>query len=376
MDHLIIGNSENRRVRLFQNALERIGHGPARVVAYTDLLSSRNSSGFQSIGNLDDQLIVRIDSPGENEDVTRELIARGAEDIDGSHEKIDADSARRMKPDHGRIRFLRQWYLGFRRVLAEIAESMPISKFYNAPDDICVMFDKVQCQRRLTNRGVPVARNLQSVSTFDALLAAMRDRMWKRVFIKPAHGSSASGVIAFFFDGDSMRAVTPIEIEINHGRRCLYNNLEMQVHTNRDDIEAVVNYLIGEKVQIEQWLPKARLDDVSFDLRIVVINGNAKHVVVRTSASPITNLHLGNRRGDLQKLQRLAGSNLDDAMQIAEQAAAAMIDSHCVGVDLLLQPGFHSPTVLELNAFGDLLPGVFVEGRDTYDEQVRSMLSL
>jgi hypothetical protein len=45
-------------------------------------------------------------------------------------------------------------------------------------------------------------------------------------------------------------------------------------------------------------------------------------------------------------------------------------DSLSAGLDLLLTPGFRRHAVLEINAFGDLLPGIFHDGLDTYGAEV------
>ena len=65
------------------------------------------------------------------------------------------------------------------------------------------------------------------------------------------------------------------------------------------EVADLIDALAREGVQVEEWLPKAGLDESVFDLRVVVIGGEARHAVVRMGPGPMTNLHLGNRRGDL-----------------------------------------------------------------------------
>ena len=43
-------------------------------------------------------------------------------------------------------------------------------------------------------------------------------------------------------------------------------------------------------------------------------------------------------------------------------------------MDILIAPGHRRVAVLEVNAFGDLLPGLLVGGRDTYAEQVAALM--
>ena len=81
--------------------------------------------------------------------------------------------------------------------------------------------------------------------------------------------------------------------------------------------------------------------------------------MVRTGRSPLTNLHLGNARGDLDALRAAAGpARWAAAMATCEQAAACFPRTLQVGVDLLFAAGWRRHAVGEVNAFGDLLPGL------------------
>jgi hypothetical protein len=124
---------------------------------------------------------------------------------------------------------------------------------------------------------------------------------------------------------------------------------------------------------VERWFPKAGLAGRIVDLRVVVIAGRATHAVVRAGRTPMTNLHLGNRRGDLAALRHAAGPGYDAAIEASERAAACFPGSLQVGVDVLFPPDFRRPVIAEVNAFGDLLPGLLVRGRDTYAEQIEAL---
>jgi hypothetical protein len=45
------------------------------------------------------------------------------------------------------------------------------------------------------------------------------------------------------------------------------------------------------------------------------------------------------------------------------------------GIDLHIAPDFRRHNVLEVNAFGDLLPDVFCDGLDTYETELSVMLN-
>jgi hypothetical protein len=137
-----------------------------------------------------------------------------------------------------------------------------------------------------------------------------------------------------------------------------------------------VDALCRERVQVEEWIPKAGLDGQTFDLRVVVIAGQAQQVVVRLSRSPMTNLHLKNQRGDLSALlDRMGAEAWQAARRTCERAVALFPGSLYAGVDLLIAPGYRRHAVLESNAFGDLLPGITHGGLDTYAAEISALLA-
>ncbi|MFE0426863.1 STM4014 family protein, partial [Streptomyces sp. NPDC058953] len=132
---------------------------------------------------------------------------------------------------------------------------------------------------------------------WDDVRALARDAGMDRVFVKLAHGSSASGVLAVqTAGGGRIRATTSVERD-ERGR--LFNSLRVRHYTDEAEVAAIVDTLAPDGLHIERWLPKASQDRRSADLRVVVTEGRATHAVLRTSRSPMTNLHLGGARGDL-----------------------------------------------------------------------------
>jgi hypothetical protein len=100
----------------------------------------------------------------------------------------------------------------------------------------------------------------------------------------------------------------------------------------------------------------------------VVIAGKARQRVVRLSRHPLTNLHLLNGRGSPEAVaSRMGEAGWADALDACERVMkVALPRSLYAGVDLAVAPNFRGRSVLEVNAFGDLLPGVLHEGLDTY----------
>src|SRR5262249_28325487 len=157
------------------------------------------------------------ESPGKDFDVERALIAAGAEVANGDegYDHISAQSARNLSFERGLILYPRQWYLGYcatlRLIEGQLTECPP-HRLMNSPAEVAQMFDKIACHDLFNSRGVPVARSLGAVNSFDDLVERMREQNRLRVFVKLAHGSSASGVVAYQTDGRRHQAATTVEM--------------------------------------------------------------------------------------------------------------------------------------------------------------------
>lgn len=364
---LLIGVPGSRRTQLFQEALCRAGQPAARVVSFIDLL--REETILTDLVSA--ETVVRVDSPGKDFETERALLHAGAfgdEHFAGiTHEEIDI-----LEFERGRILYPRQWYLGLCRALRIVESQLPDCALMNSLDDIAVMFDKPRCQAILRSHGIPVARGLGEIESFADLRRRMKETGCARVFIKLAHGSSASGVIAYQVHGDKHRATTTVEVQKRGDELHLYNSRRIRLYQDVHEIEQLVDELCRHRVYVEQWLPKAGIDGRTFDLRMVVIAGRAMHAVVRLGRHPMTNLNLLGGRGNLEQvLQRIGSAGWTAIQRTCEQVMTTCFPrSLYAGIDLRISPDYQHHHVLEVNAFGDLLPNVLCNGRDTYETEI------
>lgn len=346
----VVGNPGHRRVTLFAAAAVRAGLPEPDVLAWRDVLTGAPL-------RLRPGTAVRVESPGEDAEVDRLL--RGA-----------AAPAR-----HGEIVGGRAWYTGFARALDRVAAAAHDqgARLLADPAEILVMFDKAACHARLLAAGIAVPAALPGAPAGWAQLRSWLDETgWRRVFVKPCHGSSASGVIALQL-GSGGRVLATTSVELSEGR--LFNSLRVRHYRDERDVAAIVDGLAPDGLQVQRWLPKAGLDGRVVDLRVVTVAGEPSHVVVRGSRSPMTNLHLGGVRADLCALRAAAGPHYADGLATCRAVAACFPGSLHTGVDLMFAAGWRSHAVAEVNAFGDLLPGLLVDGRDTYDAQLAALLT-
>jgi hypothetical protein len=106
---------------------------------------------------------------------------------------------------------------------------------------------------------------------------------------------------------------------------------------------------------------------------VVVIRGEPAFTIFRLSSQPMTNLHLGGRRGEAPTCRsaiptRVWLDGLDHCVETARLYSSAV-----VGIDLLFESGFLHHFVLEVNAFGDFFPALMDErGRSVHAVEIEA----
>ncbi|MFB7813973.1 STM4014 family protein [Paenibacillus chitinolyticus] len=402
---ILIGNPDNRRTAGLQNARAKLGLPPAVVLPYAGLLDGTASlaqaaslAGAASQPAGEQAPLLRLDAPGELFAVERGLIALGAPDHEeaahgdrllpfGHHsdpQPLSVRSALALAEQEGRQYHPSQWFRGFARLLArlrrEAVELWPQPQWTNAPEDIAGMFDKRQTHRVLSAAGVPVPRLLappEEIAGYEALRDLMLSRRVHRVFVKLASGSGACGVVAYRINPrtGAEQAVTTVGVE-NYGARApvFYNAMKLRRYTDESAIRQVLNWLLRHGAHVEQWIAKASYGDRTFDIRQLVVAGEACHSIARVSRTPITNLHLRSDRMSVDDLG-LAPDIRAEAAACAVKALAAFPRSLAAGVDVLLDSATHAPYILDMNPFGDLLYRVVHKGMDPYEWQMSRLAS-
>ncbi|GGJ25783.1 STM4014 family protein [Paenibacillus hunanensis] len=434
---ILIGNPGNKRTLGWQQALRSQGQRSALELSYARLLhairagetlpevldsmyrrsqhkQSREAVGITAIrrsrvtapGLLSDYkwiasqpVLLRLDAPGENAAVERGLIALGAVDAVNAHDDsllplaahtnqgdLTYTAARRLEGQYGRILYPAQWFRGYCRLLswlhAQVEQYLPQAQWMNAPAEIALMFDKRACSLHLHAAGIAVPATLSQTATtytpirsYAELRQQMEAQRVHRVFVKLFCGSAASGVIAYQYQPRTGAeiAMTTIGKEQIGGETIFYNSGRLIRYTETADIEQLVDWVAGEGMHVERWVSKASLDGQAYDVRQLVCREQAGHAVLRLSRTPITNLHLRNKR------LLLAEAGLSQAIyasirSTAQHALAAFPDSFCAGLDVLVPRSGKEPLIMDVNPFGDLLYRVQHEGLGTYEWELSRWL--
>lgn len=363
---VVIGNPGDRRVTQFERALRAHWGRAPRVVSWLDAIRAPEVLDQALHGGVR----LRIESPGDDFLVWRELVALGAEARSSeSPAAIPAEAARALGFERGRVRFLRQWYLGWCAAVRTVEAAMrrwPPLAIMNGPDALRRCFDKAAVRSVLESRAVPCPERLAGARDFAELRSHMALAGVSQAFVKPRHSSSASGVIALRCSGARLSAHTSLE-QVSGGRGWrFYNSFALQTYTTAEAVARVVDFVLAEGAVVERWIPKLTLDASAIDVRIVVVGDRPLHAVGRASRGPITNLHLRNRRVDAERVRARVGQRAWDAALASARVSSRACGCAYAGVDVLFEPAGRRHAVLEVNAFGDLLPGLLHQGRDTY----------
>ena len=376
---VLIGNASSRRTSLLEAAAGRFPGLVLELVPWVDLIAGR--CDLREIVRVGD--CIRIDSPGKDFESERMLLLAGAESSESRAATLDeatvsVEQVEQLIDERGRIRWPAIWYRGLCRTLDRIGRQLAECKPHRAVNDpweIQTMFDKTATHTRLKQAGVPVVPAIGRIGSYDELVEKMRHNRWQQAFVKLAYGSSASGAVALRISRSRIAAYTTVEFDGTdaQGHPKLYNTRRIRGLRSIALVSEVVNAVCRHVAHAEQWVPKAGIDGKTFDLRVVMIGGRACHTVARLSESPITNLNLLNDRGDFARVRDRCGeAGWAAAVSSCEAVMRSFPRSLYAGIDLLIASGFARHAILEVNAFGDLLPGVAWNGMDTYEAELEA----
>ena len=167
-------------------------------------------------------------------------------------------------------------------------------------------------------------------------------------------GSSATGIVVLHPNSGERPAFGITTLAQHAGA---FYNSRLVRRVERDEMYSAIQFILNEGAIIQRGIPMAQVDGQNFDVRVVCVYGKPAATIFRVSQHPMTNLHLGGRRGDYERCRAAIPTRewLDALDHCAD--AASCFNSAIAGVDLLFERGFRRHYILEVNAFGDFFPG-------------------
>lgn len=378
---LLLAVAGSRRVRLMQAACSMLGLPACEVLEWRDWLEKPHllderlqamqqvQKAQQAQDGQVQSIRFKIEPPGDDPQAHHDLLREGCRLLDRPLPAM---------AEYGQLQAMDCWFAGFEAAMQRLARQLallptsplpPSSRLavINAPSEIILMTDKLRCQQHLAACGIPIPPLFGAVASYDDMRALMASQHCGRVFLKARYGSSAAGVLAYRCTPDGReQAISSAQLQGRGRDARLFNSKRMQRYHDRRQIAELVDLLCRQQAYLEAWIAKPRLGRAHYDVRVLTLAGRAAQRVARIGEFAMTNLHLGNRRGNPEAL--LAPSQMQQLQQLAEQAACAFSGSGIIGFDLV--PGQGGARVLEANAFGDLLPDLLWQGQDSYGAQL------
>ena len=354
---ILIANPGSKRCDSFRREFDEFRRSHSlpmalELVSWADVVPT--DGNLDGIAGFDRPAIVRLESPGKDDRVYRQMLEAGDRE-DLKEPATDWGSA--TIPNGMMVR-PGLWYRGFSRVLRGLRQSFNAKPHLTptaCPLSVAEMFNKNEAAIRLRLAGVSTPDTCsEQLKGPSAVLKFVTDQKWSSAYVKLNTGSSAMGIVLLHTArgfGATVALTTLAERNdaFFHSRRIS--------RLSGPGLDRAIQFILDEGACIQAGIPKARIDGRYFDVRVVCVHGKAVCTMFRASANPITNLHLGGQRGEFESCRASIPNRawldaMDDCIN-----AAACFDSSVVGVDLAFEEGFRQHYILEVNAFGDFFPG-------------------
>jgi glutathione synthase/RimK-type ligase-like ATP-grasp enzyme len=372
---LIIGRPGSVRAGLFIDALKLSGNTSFEVLDYADLMPQMSFPARL----IRPETVIRLDAPGQNFPFYKKLLSLGFETTPKNFHRIPPVHAARLAEDRGRLLYPYQWFEGYRRFLSILQENTEADflritggspRWMNHPEEVLIQFHKPSCQRLLRENSLPVPQILGTFSHPEELREKMKSAGLRQVFLKLPASSSGSGIAAFSLENTGETLITPVELHRKRGEIRFYDSRKIRTYQETDAVETILQWYAKEGVHAEEWIDKIHYRGESMDLRILTVQGEIVKTMIRTSASPFTNLHLGGRRFTADEFsEKLPRDRIET---VCRQAHALFPRTLYTGIDIGINRE-NKPFIFEMNAFGDHLNDAGPDQLSHYQAQIRSM---
>jgi hypothetical protein len=353
----VVADPGSPRWRSFRSELVPAGL-TLELVSWDEVL--RVDGDARRLPALQQPAVLRVDSPDSKEATARalmQLALASPRSIPGPPFEQAAVS-RRYRP--GEIWPPLQYHAGLVEALTRLQDSLadlPWVRPWLSPTAIIAMFDKVATRARLAAAGLPHTTGFEPAS-LEALLDELQTRRWRRAYLKLRYGYAGCGLV--LLDLRRQRGMATVDETAGY-----FANTRHLRWRPLQELHDVIGFIIAQGATCERAIPLAELDGDPIDLRLVVIDGEARFAIFRQSRVPITNLHLVGRRADTQRCRQLIGRRLWADAVDASIRATALFEAPLAGVDLAIGRNRLDLAILELNAFGDFFPHLRDEGGHT-----------
>ena len=340
---IVLGSGPGRRFDAFKSAATRAGLHDVIPCAYGQTPDLQPGDWL------------RFDSPDENNDAMQAVLEAGAGEARRKGFPVPASTHAASAQLAFGLRALQQ------------AAVQPGLRLTATPNEVALCYDKTACAAHLKAQGIPVPQVFTPPTSFDGLLSLLREE--KRLFVKQRCGAGAAGTLAIMAGPKDQVVAHATLLPTESGPRFVKR---VQKIRDMDDLRAMFDFLEPLGIHVERWVPKAGVAGRTCDLRIVAVRDAPPFAVLRCSRTPITNLHLDAERASADALFAMMDPGSIDALwHTVRKVQSAFPNSLTVAPDIAVTADLRSHVVLEVNAFGDHIRRMTIDGLTPQDWQVR-----
>lgn len=240
-------------------------------------------------------------------------------------------------------------------------DSLESVNYLNKPKAIFETLDKVYTKKILEENNIPTTEMIHAnITNYEELKQYLKTNDVREVFIKLRYGSGAGGIIVYKYNKKLDKDIAYTTIMLKEST--MYNVKNILKIGDSQKIKSIVNLLLKEEVIIEKATEKDRVENLTYDLRVVYQFGKIDFIVARGSNGPITNLHLNNNPLELSKIN-LTNTELEKIESLCARAVDLYDGLNVAGIDILVTPR-REFKIIEINAQGDLIY------QDIYNENI------
>lgn len=369
-NYLIIGDKTGKRVKIFMSCLEKYRNLKYSVefLDWTEVLEDISilEKAFEHNN------ILRVEPPEKNMQIYKKFLEAGINEF----RELPKDTEKMLDRDNI-ILEPKIWFEGVKNTFQNISNLLinykNITSMCNF-EEALIMMDKEKTYDYLSEKegDFYLPERIKNITNYDEFFQGNKNKAVK-YFIKLRCGSGSTGVLAYSYNPklDEEKILTSLDYKEENNRKYFFSTFQVKVYTDKKVIKDMINWVIENGAHIEKWVPKLTYEGCAYDTRVFVLDKKPEYFLSRLSTTPITNLHLKNKR---KESIEFLDSN---AMELLRKASGSVMNifdkSLYAGIDIVLANNF-KPYVIDINPFGDLFHNLVNTNKNVYYLEIEKVL--
>ncbi|MCT4583592.1 MAG: STM4014 family protein [Peptostreptococcaceae bacterium] len=364
INFLIIGDLKGKRVSFFIKTLKILGIKNYNILSWIDLIKDINILEKY----LKNNTIIKIEPPEKDLDIYKAFLKKGFKANIISTKQID-----KLNFDDYKIISPKQWFFGVTNVFENIKSIIDSSSYnifmMNDIDEAIIMMDKKLSYKKLNDNLESKNFNLPKLYDVKDSYLLFEERYLNKsinAFIKLRYGSGSIGVLAYKNNPKKNKQVLYTSLKYKNNN--FYSEKKVRKYEDKNEIKILLDWVLKNDAHMESWIPKSKYNDKSFDTRVFMLNQNPNYLISRFSNSPITNLHLDNKR--LESKEFLADLKIKILKDASRDVGKVFEKSLFIGLDIVTSKSF-KPYIIDVNPFGDLFYNLNDGKNIIYEKEIK-----